>query len=280
MRQIFLFLPIAVGLAFYSRNLRFLVSIILLSILSFWPLFWTDRYLRLDPDACSKASCQTVIFANLRDQLEAVRKLGVIAEKQNADLITMSEFPHNLTKKQLRQIIPGYPFIIRHAESKDGRRLGSLKVVLSKRKIIDRELFVENGEMYPRSILQFTVGEGQPGEYEFYLTHPRIPLARAGARRRDEVLSNLKKMTKKQKRYLIAGDFNLTPWTPMFRSLPGKRAGDPRFISTWKVGRELLGFPIDHFMVSERIYVAESKVLNPIGSDHRPILIRFAVGDD
>jgi endonuclease/exonuclease/phosphatase (EEP) superfamily protein YafD len=82
---------------------------------------------------------------------------------------------------------------------------------------------------------------------------------------------------------LIAGDFNITPYSPRFRAL--LREGGLRYVHlgwTWprswpsesrgNYQRFIRGFPIDHIVTSRHFAVAGARALADVGSDHYPVI--------
>lgn len=83
--------------------------------------------------------------------------------------------------------------------------------------------------------------------------------------------------------FILAGDFNTTPWSPVFRNLL-RRTGlrdtaKARGIQpTWYAFPSLVaGLPIDHILASNRIRVVERRIGPEIGSDHRPVILDFRI---
>ncbi len=78
---------------------------------------------------------------------------------------------------------------------------------------------------------------------------------------------------------IVAGDFNLTPWSPHFKRLLERcqlsdSAVGRGIQNTWYRAPLLVtGLPIDHVLVSESIDVIDRRIGPPIGSDHRPLLV-------
>jgi endonuclease/exonuclease/phosphatase (EEP) superfamily protein YafD len=79
------------------------------------------------------------------------------------------------------------------------------------------------------------------------------------------------------KPFVVFGDFNTSPWAAAFRSLPGARAGDPRFEATFPAQALLLGLPIDHIMFGGGLSLREYHVGPDIGSDHLPLFATFSL---
>jgi endonuclease/exonuclease/phosphatase (EEP) superfamily protein YafD len=85
---------------------------------------------------------------------------------------------------------------------------------------------------------------------------------------------------------IIAGDFNAVPWSQTLKNITavskthsaeGLRPswfikGTPAHAAAW------IGLPIDHVLVSERIVGTRVETLEPAGSDHLPLLLRFSIG--
>ena len=80
---------------------------------------------------------------------------------------------------------------------------------------------------------------------------------------------------------MVLGDLNATSWTPYFAELilAGGLSDSRRgfgVASTWPGFMPLpLRIPIDHCLVSREIGVRERRVGQPVGSDHRPIVVDF-----
>jgi endonuclease/exonuclease/phosphatase (EEP) superfamily protein YafD len=81
---------------------------------------------------------------------------------------------------------------------------------------------------------------------------------------------------------IVCGDFNTTSWSGAFQELI-QRAGlkDSRqglgVEASWPSNCFLLLIPLDHCLISKDIETIDRKVLEPIGSDHYPILIKLRV---
>jgi len=75
--------------------------------------------------------------------------------------------------------------------------------------------------------------------------------------------------------FVLAGDFNATPWCPGYAAIPGRRVGAYLFAPTWFNSLPLLGLPIDHIMVSATLKASAYSVAPSTGSDHRAILARI-----
>ena len=77
--------------------------------------------------------------------------------------------------------------------------------------------------------------------------------------------------------YIVAGDFNLTPWSPYFSRFTeatGTRSALQGFGPgyTWPSYFPPLGIPIDHVLISDQFTVSDYFRATDIGSDHFPIV--------
>jgi endonuclease/exonuclease/phosphatase (EEP) superfamily protein YafD len=82
---------------------------------------------------------------------------------------------------------------------------------------------------------------------------------------------------------IVAGDFNVTPWSPHFRDLlatTGLRdAGAGQgWIPTWPIRLGPAGIPIDHILIRGQVAVAGLRRGPDIGSDHYPLVADLRVG--
>lgn len=79
---------------------------------------------------------------------------------------------------------------------------------------------------------------------------------------------------------LLVGDLNATPWSTAFAPLQAQGwRRSTTLAPTWPDGPLLaLGLPIDHVLASPDWTRVEAAVGPSIGSDHRPVLARLALG--
>lgn len=84
---------------------------------------------------------------------------------------------------------------------------------------------------------------------------------------------------------IIAGDFNAVPWSQTLKNITqySKTRIPEGLRPSWLVNGTLanaarwVGLPLDHVLVSERISDARVQSLDPVGSDHLPLLLRFSI---
>lgn len=128
--------------------------------------------------------------------------------------------------------------------------------------------------------------EFQPGDknLSIWAVHLFPPISRQGWDRRNQQLERLAESLKTQaalsgNRQLVAGDFNLTPWTGIYQRFCAELSlldvsGRTGYAPTWPVALGWLGIPIDQVAATSEL-AASRKVIRPAasGSDHAAVLI-------
>lgn len=94
---------------------------------------------------------------------------------------------------------------------------------------------------------------------------------------RNRQLEAIANYTATVKNPLLVGDFNVTMWSPYYRSLIEKaKLRNTRqgfgILPTWPTFRPLLYIPIDHCLVSQDTKVIKMRIGREIGSDHLPLI--------
>ncbi len=80
---------------------------------------------------------------------------------------------------------------------------------------------------------------------------------------------------------IVAGDLNVTPWSPAFGYLVNLGLRDAAlgqgWHPTWPTSLGPVGIPIDHVLVSPRVAVRDYRLLDAMGSDHRPVAVTLVL---
>jgi len=120
-----------------------------------------------------------------------------------------------------------------------------------------------------------------PANFVFYGVHTLPPVSKTGYKHRNKMLKMLSTEISgmKDRQVIIAGDFNLTPWSYFFKKFladSGLKNSQSGFgiQPSWPVTPVLLRIPIDHCFVSESINVVSRKLGNETGSDHFPLIVQ------
>jgi endonuclease/exonuclease/phosphatase (EEP) superfamily protein YafD len=232
-----------------------------------WSLMPTREWLRPDSSLSDKPGL-TVIWANLWKKSLPFERTLQWAIQQRADLILLGECPGDGALDAA--LAPDYPHRLDAAPQGLTRNKTSRVVALSKFPLLDTQIIPAPGP-HPRPFLAFGV-DSPAGRINIYAVHPAAPMAGDLLRDRDAMIERLPAMTKAP--FLMAGDFNATPWSPAFGRVPGKRVGSP-FTQTWLSGIPLLGLVIDHIFISQELKPSAYVVGPALGSDHRALLARI-----
>jgi endonuclease/exonuclease/phosphatase (EEP) superfamily protein YafD len=120
------------------------------------------------------------------------------------------------------------------------------------------------------------------GCVELFAVHPMPPMSPRLYAARNQLLRDVAGRAVQQGvPRLVVGDFNATPWSSAFSILAkhGMRRASglqPTWPSRWG---GWFGIPIDHVVGSGHWRVLEARIGSELGSDHRPLLARLALGE-
>jgi|GEM_PF-48543 len=126
---------------------------------------------------------------------------------------------------------------------------------------------------------RFLGPSGRP--FRLIATHPFPPLSQQCFTTRSQQLIALAGQLDPQEDNIIAGDFNLTPWSPVFLEvLAAGKLKDSRIgfgvASTWYAFPSILGsLQIDHLLTSQSIKTINHEVSGDYGSDHRAVIVEL-----
>jgi endonuclease/exonuclease/phosphatase (EEP) superfamily protein YafD len=109
--------------------------------------------------------------------------------------------------------------------------------------------------------------------------HSRPPWDNRRLAERDHTITEAISLAK-DNRSVIVGDFNATPWSPVFRAMEAdhhRRAncGAP-WRPTWRSQNPLFGLTLDQAWLGPEVAVLSCELGPDIGSDHRPLVLTVA----
>ena len=112
-------------------------------------------------------------------------------------------------------------------------------------------------------------------------THPFPPLSQYCFETRSQQLIELATLLDPAEDNIVAGDFNLTPWSPVFSEV--LTAGDLKDASvgfgiaaTWHAFPTFIGgIQIDHILISRSLTSINHTVSQAYGSDHRAVIVEI-----
>jgi endonuclease/exonuclease/phosphatase (EEP) superfamily protein YafD len=121
------------------------------------------------------------------------------------------------------------------------------------------------------------------GPVTLFCTHTASPRSPANLAMRNQQLESLAKIVENRVGpVMVMGDFNTTSWSPFFAEfLVNSGLSDSRrgfgVQPTWPAAPLPLRIPIDHCLVSPEVGIYGRHVGHAVGSDHRPIIVDFAI---
>ena len=133
---------------------------------------------------------------------------------------------------------------------------------------------------------KFRTGNGT--SFRLIATHLLPPMSDAAWQIRNKSLKNLADAVKEgdQQATIVTGDFNCTCWSYWFRKflndtdLRNSSYGHGLAITWRPVNLAIASLPIDHVLAGEKIQIVSRSVGSEVGSDHRAVIVDFAIGHD
>ena len=118
--------------------------------------------------------------------------------------------------------------------------------------------------------------------FQLIATHPIPPMSESRWRARNAQLAQAASRIKPSVPTMMVGDFNLTPWSPVFQRLEAAGLRDSALgfgvEPTWHIFPTVLGgLKLDHILISDEIEASAFRVGSEVGSDHRPIVLDFQI---
>jgi endonuclease/exonuclease/phosphatase (EEP) superfamily protein YafD len=208
----------------------------------------------------------TIVWANVWKKRKALERTLVWAQAMNADVVVIAEFP----TLDAAGVATG-AYLHRVDTGQHPRKPYSVQMVaFSRLPVVDSAVHDGPGPMQ-RPFLSFSIMIGD-WPVRVVAAHPVPPYTPAMQEERDAHIALLGPIT--QAPFVLAGDFNCTPWSPGYGKIPGTHIGAYMFAPTWLTRLPLIGLPIDHIMVSVGLRASAFRIGPATGSDHRPIMAR------
>ena len=244
-----------------------------LTLIAALPFVTFSKSVSPSQSACDASECLTVITANIFGRPEAMLNLLKLAADEEADVVAVNEAINLVRYPRYISAFDAYEHLIHAASGNMGRYMGEALTLATNIPLASQDRVLPN-ETGRRAYIVADLDGAWAGT-RLVATHAMTPVSPRGLRTRNTLLAVASEAATESDSFILMGDFNLAPWTPTFRDLPGKRAGDPRISRTWPVPFGPFGIPIDHIRMSDDLELVETRVLEPIGSDHYPVLVRF-----
>jgi endonuclease/exonuclease/phosphatase (EEP) superfamily protein YafD len=217
-----------------------------------------------------------VYSTNINKANKNITKLVSGLTESNADILLLLEVTDR-NIKSLQQLIQTYPYRIINLNVGSE---GTGTVLLSKFPILTHEVtkYSEFGNMLVSALLEIT-----NKKVIFYGTHFPKPMSiQEYPARLKQFMSLAHKINGKSFPIIVAGDFNATPYSPLFkRFLEVSGLKDSRkgfgWLPSWPSYLPFCWLPIDHILVSSDIHVKKRSNGSYIGSDHFPVLAELSL---
>jgi len=209
-----------------------------------------------------------IVSANVHRSMDVLENLAAAARAYNADIVSLYEVPRYLTYDQLAALFPQLTDGTLPSVGVNDYKLMHRSAVMARNPDSIDETFFEgsNGVVIRARIAGIA----------FTATHPPSPGTPTDRFDRDRQLTHVGAGLDTTQPFITAGDFNSTPWSRIYSTVPGTRAGDPRFEGTFPLGGPL-GLPIDHIRFGGGLILTDYRVGPSTGSDHLPLFATFAL---
>jgi endonuclease/exonuclease/phosphatase (EEP) superfamily protein YafD len=261
------------GFFFFKK--RFVQSFFMgiLFIINIFPILNTDQkvYARIEHGNIFK-----VYSANINKDNKDLMPLINDVKRVNADIVLLVE----VRARQVEQLTP---LIKKYKYKIIDRKMRTSEVgilFLSKFPIVSYNVI--NLSDYGNGVLETKLVIDQK-EILFCGVHiPRHHLNKKFSVRQKMILRVADKISTRSHPVIVAGDFNATPFSPIFKKfLKVSGLKDSRngfgWQPTWPALLPFLWIPIDHILVSPDIKIHYRETGSYIGSDHFPVIAELSI---
>lgn len=221
-----------------------------------------------------EAQLLRVVSANVHGSMATLEKLAEQARSYRADVVAVYEVPEELTIERFGDLFPELAMrSLPSARENNGWRL-IRRSAMAVRAANNIGVSTYDGSHGVLMSTYYNSGVAITS------THPPSPGDPGLKADRDRQLSDTALTVQQALPFIITGDFNSTPWGHAYGSVPGTRAGDPRFEGTFLGILGPLGLPIDHIKFGGGLVLTDYRAGPDIGSDHLPLFATFALPAD
>ncbi|MFT5301964.1 MAG: endonuclease/exonuclease/phosphatase (EEP) superfamily protein YafD [Mariniblastus sp.] len=259
---------------------------LLINLIPIWP-YYLDSH--VGSPRSSQATSSTsrplrlrILSLNILTKNHRYGQVLDLIEAEAADFVVLLEVDASW-ETVLQPLSDLYPYM-RFESRQDNFGIA----LLSKHAWSSLEVFHSEELQLPSIDAQFDALEGFPplGQpLRIIGTHPIPPLGRASTEARNGQLLRVAKRFGGETDNLMVGDFNLTPWSPVFDAvLSAGQLNDTGMgfgvRPTWYVFPTWAGgLKIDHILSSQNIAAVNYRVGPDVGSDHRAVILDFRISN-
>jgi endonuclease/exonuclease/phosphatase (EEP) superfamily protein YafD len=261
-----LFLALAALLLFTKGNRLLIAAALVGALVSAVPIVPYVNFLDRPAMAASPVGFRLLTF-NTWFRNHDYKRIAEFVEKSRADVVVLEEL-RSAHVPRLQSMLPSYP----HAYTEPGMH-GA--VVLSRSPFLETQSvsLTEDGARAARVVIEW-----HGSRVTVLGAHLHWPLGAYNANLRNHELFGLAELARSQQGpVLVAGDFNVTPWSTHFRdalSLSGMQDAALGFGigRSWPSQFPPLGIRIDHCLASTHWRSVAVNVGPRLGSDHLPLV--------
>ena len=220
----------------------------------------------------------TVMAANVFTNNQNYDQIERQFRDSECDIVAVSELSFGLAKHLQDSFVTDYPHFIEFPADR-----GNFGIGMYSRLPLDNASI----EFLTDDSIPTVIGDVQAGEKTFHIVgvHTLPPIGRQNFEHRNRHLDLIAKHVKQQKEQaadtavIVMGDFNLTPWSPVFTTflndsqLNQTTAGGP-FQPTWYRWPAFpFGLVLDHVLLSDQLVCVSRTIGDSVGSDHRFVTV-------
>lgn len=231
-------------------------------------------------DAGAGPATLTVAVFNARYDPDALARFAEWAQAEGVDVMMLAE-AHGLDASDLESLFEQWP----HGRLSDaeigaaGFRWTTRSAVFSRWPVETTELARRAAGQFSRPVIQLVVNH-PGGPIQVTGLHPFPPMLPRPVVEQAAMFDAVAEQVPADSRFIVMGDLNTTVWSPNYARLPGRRAGDPRFVSTFPAPLRVGAITIDHILVGDGLNVVHTRVGPDLGSDHRPVIAGLTLSAD
>ena len=220
----------------------------------------------------------SIAAANLLGKEASFNKFFTEASTRQVDLIAVSEAPTGACA--LAQAITDVYEYCFYVDKNDEGKFLSRRIMLILRQPPDEVKAHFDPAFMRRGFIEATFNfDSEP--LSVLIVHPVSPGTPSHLKARDAMLHAVGEVAAaSDSEFVVIGDLNTTPWADIFDVLPGRTVGNPLMHSTWLTNFPLIGLPIDHVLISDRVAATSFEVGSFNGSDHRPLFTTINIKTD
>ena len=277
---------IALGCIAFARRWRpvLLVLLIASAAVQFWRLY---PYVRFAPvemgktkalSAISPRSCFTALGLNVLQHNRDYEATMRMVDRERPDILLLMETDGNWVQA-LAPVLTRYPHkLLRPIDNTYGMVFASKLPVTSAHteNVTDQDT--------PTVYVRLATRDGQP--FDYVGLHPRPPVPGQDTDLRDRKIERAAlRITGSQLPAMAMGDFNDVAWsrtTQLFKQVGGYL--DPRIgrgtYPTFPAKYVAVGWPLDQMFVTPGFVLRSLRILENVGSDHRPLLANLCLSPD